>query len=393
MKVLFLAPRFPYPPLKGDQVRSWNQLRILAERHDITFACFAEETVSQSDRQAVEAICRKIVDIPLPRAQKILNLARGIWDRRPFQSLLYASARMRRMVEEHRKQGDFDLVHVQLARMAPYVERMHGLPRVIDFIDSLSLNMRRRESTENSLVRTLVGIERRRLERFESAIAATFERGAIVSEVDWAELGSPGNVEIVPNGVDLSPAPYSGRKPGKVVFSGNMAYDPNVRAAIWFSHEVWPLIKRRVPWAQFVIAGTNPPPRVVALNEKDPTIRVTGFVPDLRQWMQRASVAVAPMRSGSGIQNKVVEAMACGTPVVATPFALGGLRARTGRDLIVEEDATSFADAVCRLLENGENAAEMGARGLEMVRDHHSWERSATAIEELWHRALADRAG
>jgi sugar transferase (PEP-CTERM/EpsH1 system associated) len=390
LRILFLTARFPWPLRRGDQVRAYHQLRLLAPRHRITLVSFGDAPIAREGLAAVSAFCERVFTVPLGRAAMGLGLARGALSPLPLQVSLHSHPRMRRLLREVVGGQAFDLAHAQLARMAPYLE---GLPaaRFADLVDALSLGTRRRSLQRRGPLRWLMALEARRLLRYERRICATVEGSSVVSNVDRRAIGQTARLGLVPNGVDLGALPFDrrGRDPATVVLTGNMGYFSNVDAAGWYARRVHPLVRRSVPEARFLVIGARPAPRVRRLARADPSVRVVGLVDDLRPHLRSATVAVAPMQAGAGQQLKVLEAMASGTPVVATPVAADALEAGGGDALLVAGTPEGFADAVVSVIRDPLRADGLAARARRFVETRHTWERSTAHLEELHGAARA----
>jgi sugar transferase (PEP-CTERM/EpsH1 system associated) len=384
LRILFLASRFPWPLLRGDQARAYHQLRLLASRHRTTLACFRDGEVPLDGLAAVSAVCERVVTVPLGRAAMALGLGRGALSALPFQVSLYRHPRMGQALHLLLAEESFDLVHVQLARMAPYAERL-PLPRFVDLVDALSLSTARRSAQHRGPMRWLAGLEARRLLRYERQLCGRLEGACVASRVDRDAIDGGPRVGIVPNGVDLERFPFErdGRDPATVVFTGNMGYFPNVNAVQWFAGRVWPLVRQQVPSARLDILGARPTPSVRRLATAEGGVRVLGFVADVRAHLRVATVSVAPMQAGAGQQFKVLEAMASGAPVVATPIAAAGLEAGDGDGLLVAEAPEDFAGAVAKLLSDPNRADRLAARARRFVEARYTWERSTAHLEGL----------
>lgn len=400
MRIAFVTARPPFPPLKGDQARAYHQIRLLRARHAITVITLMSSSSDEQDGLTpLRDICERVITVPLRRLDRAASLVRGAFTRLPLQTLLYWSPRANAAIHRALDQGDFDLIHVQLARMAPYLQNRLGTPRVIDLIDSLALNMERRYRREKNVRRYAAWLEWRRLSRYEREICQNFERATVVSATDKQSIGDYDNLSINPIGVDLSQFSYvpvgdQKRQPGLITFTGNMGYFPNIDAATWFASQVFPAVRARFPKSRFEIIGTNPAASIRQLQQSLPNVTVTGHVPNIAERLAAAQVAVVPMLSGSGMQFKVIEAMAVGTPVVATQFALGGLSNLRGDELAIENTAEGFAEQVCRLLSDNAVADSQSRKARAMVERVYSWEACVTDLEHVYQSALlAGRRG
>lgn len=383
-----MAARFPLPARQGFQVRAHHQIRLLAPRHRITLVAFAPREPSPAARSELERHCEEIVTVPLGRAEMLAGLARGVLSDRPLQTSLYETPAMRRAIGGILAARRHDVVHVQLARMARHCEGSTA-PVVVDLIDALSLNMERRASRDPGPARFAAALEAKRLRRYEQWLCRTFAHATVVSAVDRAAIGDFTNLTINPNGVASegelpATAARVAREPECIVFTGNLGYFPNVDAVEWFAREVLPRLRRKRPTARFVVAGTRPHRRVRALASADGAIVVESDPADLRAVLRSATVAVAPMHAGSGQPLKVLEAMECGTPVVATPIAASGLEVEAERDLLIGGDAEAFAAQVERILASPPLAETIAGNARRLVATRYSWERSVAGLESIY---------
>ena len=384
MRILFVAARFPSPPRQGFQVRAAHQIRLLAPRHRITLVAFAPHEPSGPARDELARYCEDVVTVPVGRTEMVAALARGVLSDRPFQTALYETPAMRRAVAQIVAERRHDVVHVQLARMARHLEGA-PMPVVVDLIDALSLNMERRAGRDPGPARYAAALEAKRLRRYEQWLCRTFAHATVVSAVDRAAIGDFPNLSINPNGVELARFPFrpNGPRAPRIAFTGNLGYFPNVDAVEWFAKEVLPRVRRARPDATFIAAGTRPHRRVRALGDAQ-SIVVQEDVPDVGAVLARATVAVAPMHAGSGQPLKILEAMACGTPVVATPIAASGLDAEPGRHLLVGTDAESFAAQVLRVLDEPGLARSLAVEARRLMEERYTWERSVATLESIY---------
>jgi sugar transferase (PEP-CTERM/EpsH1 system associated) len=384
VRLLYLTPRFPHPELKGEQLAAYHRLVALAQGHEVTLLSFFEREHELDHLAQLRDVCAAVELVPLPKWRGVANVAqRAPFGRTPLQLLYYRSRAFAELVERTAQARRFDVAHAVMIRMLPYALQVDA-GRVLDALDSMTLRMRRNVDVEAPPRRWLYEEELRRVERYEPTVPQMVDRVLVASERDRAPFASD-SVVVIPNGVDADRfRPGLARKRGStIVFSGRMSYSPNVRAAVWFSRVVFPLVRASVPDAELVVAGAAPAREVRRLAEL-PGITVTGFVPSMAETLSGASIAVAPMQSGSGIQNKILEAMACGLPLVTTSIGLGGIDARDGTDLIVEDSAEDFASAVVVLLQSDARAAELGRNARARVLDRYTWARAAELIDRVY---------
>jgi glycosyltransferase involved in cell wall biosynthesis len=329
-----------------------------------------------------------MVPLSLPRAAVAL-LRRGL-SAHPLQVAIHESRLMRRAIRAARETEAFDVAHVQLVRMAPYLDDIRPLPHVVDLVDALSLNMERRARHDRGVGRWLARLEGRRLGRYERTVCDAVDRALVGSATDRQALGSPPKLAVVTSGVDLTefPRQHGGREPATVIFAGNMGYFPNVLAARWLGGTILPTVAREVPGVRLRIVGARPDPEVLSMARRDARITVVAGPEHIAPHLGRAAVAVAPMQAGSGQQLKVLEAMASGTPVVATTIAAGGVEARHGEHLLVADEPEAFAAHVVRLLIEPMLAAGLADRARGLVESRYTWDRSVAELERIYESVI-----
>lgn len=393
MRVLVLTTRLPIPPWRGDQVRGFHHLRLLAPRHDITCCALLPRRPAATLVAAVEALGVRVVVERLGLLGALGALGRvAVGDPRPLQVLLYARHRARRRVAALIAHGGFDVIHAQLVRTAAYLPRGAHPPVVLDLIDALSVNLARRAALDHGVLAAIAAREADRLRRFERLLAAQVAQCLVVAPTERAAIGVPA-IEVVPNGVDTEAFAFAeaDRPHARVVFSGNLGYFPNVDAARWLVADIFPRIRAAVPAAELRLVGARPARAVRRLAAR-PGVTVLGNVPDMAAELAAAAIAIVPMRSGSGVQNKVLEAMAVGTAVVTTPGVAAALAAVPGEHLVVAEGAVGLADAVVALLRDRARARTMARAARALVERCYRWTDSARGVEAAWVRALGSGA-
>ncbi|MCX6026200.1 MAG: glycosyltransferase [Chloroflexi bacterium] len=386
-RILFIVSRFPHPPFRGDIVRTLQQIRQLGTRFDITLVAPAPpKGISLSDT-AIDGQC-EFIPVQLAGWHRLLNV-RGLFaERLPLQTAAFYSTAYAKVAAHAVKQRSFDLAHVQMVRIGPVVDKLEGFPIVLDMIDTASLNMERRAGREPPLVRWIVEWEARRLKAYERDLMSRCARIVVSSPADLRALDSPAHGRVVPFGLDLARLTFTeaDREEKEIVFTGRMGYFPNADAAAYFAEEIFPLVRQSVAEARFSIVGIDPPSRVSALSRL-PGVRV---IPDsnLRKYLDRAAVAVAPLRSGTGLQLKVLEAMAKGAPVVATPMVAPAIAADDGEHWFLAESPADFAAKVILLLRNKETARRMARSARRFVEAKFAQDVVVGQMGAIWEEVI-----
>jgi sugar transferase (PEP-CTERM/EpsH1 system associated) len=396
--LLLLIHRIPYPPNKGDKIRSYHLLKHLAQHYRVHLATFVDDPNDWQYVPHVEALCASSHFAKMnPLLSRVRSLG-ALLKNRSLSQEYYRDAGMARWVDDTLAAHKIDRVLVFCSPMAQYAERHRNARRVIDFCDIDSEKWRQYAEQKSFPMNLVYRYEAKQLLRYERQVARDYDASLFVSAPE-AELFRTLAPESSPkighfsNGVDTDyfspeqqhPSPYA---PGEraLVFTGAMDYWPNIDAVKWFASEVFPLIRERTGGemsdARFYIVGSRPAPAVQALAQQ-PGIVVTGTVPDVRPYIAHAAVAVAPLRIARGVQNKVLEAMAMATPVVVSPQALEGIDAVPGSELVLADAPSAFADACAALLEGQADAsAAIGRAARAKVQRQYSWSSNLACIGE-----------
>ena len=392
MKILFTTPRFPYPPYKGDKLRAYHQIKYLSQQHSVTLCSFIQSKEELSYIGELRKYCDHIETILLKPYFSYLNAFFYAFSRIPLQVGYYYSKKMRKKIDELLRRERFDIIHTQLVRMSPYIKDYEKTPKVLDMVDALSLNMKRRLEKEKLPMKLLLHLEYTRLRKYEVDICRAFDKVIVCSESDKQFLRCNGNVVVCPNGVDTDFFYFTEsteRSSLDLCFLGNMRYFPNIDAVSFFVKKIFPLVKKKISNVKFYIVGINPPGCIRNLARKYKDIIVTGFVEDVRSYLKKAAVAVYPIRSGSGIQNKVLEAMASGTPVVATPYALEGIQVNPEHHAIMADKPEEFASRVVELLSDAGLRRRIATNARKLVEDVYNWDAYGRELETIYASVLA----
>lgn len=383
MRILFITPRFPYPPVKGDRVRPYNFIKELSRRHTIDLCSFYETKNELGVIDEMKRYCNKIEVISLHPWQSYANLLKSVINLKPLQVNYYHSLAMVKKIEEMISSSPYDIIHVVLQRMMEHVKEIPADKIVLDQIDALSLNMQRRAFAENNPIKKAVFYmeyaNMKRYERGQKKYAACI----ITSEKDKQALGDD-SIQVIPNGVDIDYfTPAQNNKDIDLIFTGNMGYFPNVDSVLYLCNKILPKILLRYPSLKLYIVGTNPAREVQKLADNK-NIFVTGFVDDIRQYLNRTKVFVAPLRSGSGIQNKILEAMACGLPVVTTSYGNAAIKAKPDQQLVIMDEPNQFADKVIDILNNESLRKTLGANARAYMEQEFSWLSQTNKLEQIY---------
>ena len=382
--LLFLCHRIPYPPNKGDKIRSFHVLKFLAERYRIFLAAFIDDPVDWAQKEKLHAWCEESFFQGLnPTWARVRSLS-GFITGKPLTLPYYHDPNMASWIDHTMEREKIRHVLVYSSAMAQYTigPRFDGTKRVIDFVDVDSDKWRQYAAKKQWPISWIYKWEARQLLAFERSMAEMFDTSSFVSKEEAALFcklapESAEKVNYFANGVDLenfnpdreytNPYPEGGRQ---IAFTGAMDYWPNEDAVTWFAEEVLPELRNKWPGTAFYIVGSRPTDKVLKLGSL-PGVTVTGSVPDVRPYVAHATVIVAPMRIARGIQNKVLEAMSMAKSVVVTSMGLEGINASNGRELLVADTVSEFVDSISKLF-SGEMKG-IGDRARQKVCMEFSW--------------------
>jgi sugar transferase (PEP-CTERM/EpsH1 system associated) len=383
MRLFFLLPRVPYPTEKGDKLRAFHQITQLSKHHEIILCALNDGTLHDDAIPVLKKYVKAIHIIPLSKITVFFNIVKALFSGKPLQVGYFynaASARkIRKLIEETKP----DHIFCQLIRVAEYVKNI-PIKKTLDYQDVFSKGVERRLSTAPFYLKPFLQIEYNRLQNYEREAFDAFDNKIIISKPDRDLIPHPDREKIivVANGVDTGFfKPMERTKEYDLVFTGNMGYPPNINAAEYLVNEILPHILHQKPGFRLLIAGASPHLKVQVL--KSEQVTVSGWVADMRECYAAARIFIAPMQIGTGLQNKILEAMAMEIPCITSPLAFQALNARDGEDILVADTPEMYAKQILMLLENPEKAGEIARNGHDFVLRNYSWEREADKINQL----------
>lgn len=398
-ELLFIAHRVPYPPNKGDKIRSYHALRHLAARHRVHLCAFVDDPADLAHEQVLRKICASVRLIPLNVQVARLRSLAGLADGRPLGLPYYHDRQMQAHVQSLARERPIDRVFVFSSTMAQYVESLTGATRVLDMCDVDSDKWSQYAQRHRWPLSWIYRREGELLGKSEREYARIFDATLLASnnETEYLRKAAPESahkVHAMRNGVDVEffdPArefvtPFAADQEA-IVFTGAMDYWANADAVAWFAQEVLPKIVQRRPAVRFYIVGSNPNESVRKLAEL-PAVTVTGSVPDVRPYVRHARAVVVPLRVARGIQNKVLEALAMARPLVASKAALEGLDHKPVPTVTLANEPEEFGAAVIATLERVA-AGEQDSRGRKYVCDHYGWEATLQSLDTMFSRGAA----
>lgn len=390
MEILFLTGRLPYPPNRGDRLRAYNFLRVLSQEHQITLLSFIGDDWETGNIGPLRPFCRDIQLVHRGQVQSALTTGINSWRRTPFQSLYYKSTVMQGAVDRLLDRRHFDVVYVHLFRMAQFVAGRTNPYRILDLTDAISSEIERSLPYRDAKWRLIYRIELPRIRRYEREIVNHFDEAWLISNAEREQLlqeTTNDKVLVVPNGIDTGRFRPSGKSTAapNLIFVGHMGVFHNIDAAEYLVRDILPLIHHHIPAARLNLVGAEPAIEVQRLGAQA-SVRVLGHVTDLNAELNNAAIFAAPLRFAAGVQNKVLEAMAVGLPVVTTTYVNKGLQAENGRHLLIADDAATFAEMVIRLLGDANLRHKIGRAAREFVVQHYRWEDVLTRMNEIERR-------
>lgn len=383
--ILFVTPYVPSPV----RIRPFGFIRELARQgHRVTLVCLVQPAWEECYLTEVAPFCERIYPIYLHGLDPYISTLKSLPTKIPLSVAYCQSNQFTQFVRDLVDKNSFDLIHTEFVRATPATIDIGGIPKLYDAVDSLTLAYRR-----SILAAHVPAVQRLRalaewikMRHYEPWVIGHYDKTIISSSADGTELNKVEiPCEVIPNGVDFDYFSFQNgdRSKKTIVFLGKMSYYVNVASVLWFYREVFPHIRKRHPDVRLLIVGRNPIPAITRLS-KDAAVSVTGTVPDVRPYLREATLAICPMVSGSGIQNKLLEAMSLGTPCVATSIACMALQTQPNHDILVANSAQNFASATCAVIEQSELRRNLAENGRLYVERFHNWQSIGKSLDQIY---------
>lgn len=384
MKLLVVLSRFPYPLEKGDKLRAYHQIRVLSRQHDIYLFALSDNEVPLASMEAMKPFCQEIRVGRFCWWTKLTNSLRAFFKGWPIQCGYFYSREAKKALRQFADEVKPDMVYAQLVRTVPYVQELEG-EKTIDYQDVFSQGMLRRAQRAPFWKRPFFKMESRRLRRYEAEVFPLFQHHTIITEVDrdLMPVKEKDKIRIVGNGVDFEQYRYEGQEKNyDLIFAGNMSYAPNVDAAEFIVKQILPRLLPQFPNLRLVLCGTDPAPRVRAL--QGPHVTVTGWVESIAEYYAQSRIFLAPMRLGTGLQNKLLEAMATQLPCVTSPLAGKPLKGITDQhDILICDKVEEYVEAITQLLTDNGYYQQISQQGYQYVQQRYSWEAATEPLLQL----------
>ena len=397
MKILYVCHRFPFPPKRGGKIRPFNMIRHLSQNHQVTVCSLARSEAEAEEGRGIAPHCERfemgVVSNPVQMLRMVARLPTTVPSSMGYFYSPDLAAKVNALLASER----FDLIFVHCSSVAQYVSHVRDIPKILDFGDMDSQKWLEYVNYKPFPLKAGYWLEGSKMEREEKRLARLFNMCTATTRAEWETLESYStgvSTDWFPNGVDADffRPDGEGYDPDTISFIGRMDYYPNQEAMFRFCEQIWPLLRAKRPEMKLLIVGADPIPAVIKLGEL-PGVTVTGSVPDVRPYILRSAAMVAPLNIARGTQNKILEAMAMGVPVVSSRIAAGGVDALGEEHFLVADTPMQYADAILRLVEQPAERERLSRAGRERMLSHHAWPRSMERLDGIIERCLTEFRG
>lgn len=384
MKILYLTSRVPYPINKGDKLRAYYHIKYLADKHEFFLFSIDEENISLDEDNPLQAYCKHIKVEKINKIRILKNLLKNVFDEIPFQTAYFYDKKIKKSLLKELKKINPDIIICQLIRCAEYVRDLKGIPKIIDYVDVISKGLERRMERVNIILKLLLKVELNRVRKYERLIFNEFDDAIIITENDRNHLpiNNINKVNVIPNGIDIEFfRPVNSIKEYDLFFSGNLNYPPNVDASLFIVKNILPLVLKEKSDIKVLIGGSTPSKKILKL--KSEIVDVKGWVDDIRLYYQKSKIFVAPMRLGTGLQNKLLQAMAMKIPCVVSELTAKGLINEGRGVLLVANSVIEYKEHILKLLNDKSFYNELSEAAYEYVNKYYDWKKIINNLENL----------
>ena len=386
MRILFLTSRFPYPLEKGDKLRAFHQVKELSKNHEVILVAVSDQLVLPEHLDALKPYCKKMLVHQISLPGLLRNLLATLFNKLPFQVGYFYSKGFQKKINDVIGSDQPDAIFCQLVRMAEYVRPIKHIPKTLDYMDAFSKGLERLSQRSSFPKKFMVKMEWKRLLRYEEIIFQDFNQHAIISEQDRSLIPHPdrNRIHVIPNGVDVDfyrPLFEADAKKYDLIFSGNMAYPPNVESALFIAKEIMPLLWKKNSGIKLVIAGATPVKEILRL--KSENIEVTGWVDDMRTCFAGSKIHLAPMLISIGLQNKILQAMAMKIPCIISTQANNAIHAPVNDCLLIADRPEEYVKKIFQLLNDESERKMMAENAYRFVRENFNWEVQVSKLERI----------
>ncbi len=383
MKIFVLLSRVPFPLDKGDKLRAYNFIKYLSKKNEIILACLNDTILDSDDVAELQKYCTRIVIYKITKKSIFSNLLKAFFTGMPFQEGYFYNSKVKRSIHSLINEIKPDHIFCQLIRTSEYVKDIN-IPKTLDYQDALAQGVKRRIEKAPFYMKFILKMEYKRLLKYEHDIFDSFNHKLIISEPDKLLIAHPDNksIHVIKNGLDHDYyKPIKSEKVYDLIFSGNMAYPPNIDAAEYLINDILPLVKREYPTIKVLIAGADPHKRLKKLASD--TITITGWVDDMRECYTTSRIFIAPMRIGTGLQNKLLEAMSMKLPCITTSLANDSLGAKNDSEILVGNTAAELAQHIIKLMSDEITFNNISRKGCNYVNSNYSWKTEISKLEHI----------
>ena len=390
MKIAILLSRVPYPLEKGDKLRAYNQIKELSQRHEIYLYALNDKKIHPQAIAVLSSYCKQIHVMNIGKWSILINVIKFFFKRMPMQCGYFYNAHWYKYFQSQMDALKPDVIYAQLIRTAEYV-RYRPEKKVLDYQDVFSKGMYRMMTRAKGIKALVYKSEYKRLQDYESQVFNDFDHKTIITQVDRDLIKHPmsNKIVVVPNGVDTQYfMPQAVEKKYDIIFTGNMSYTPNIFACEYLVKEILPQLLKKEPNIRVVLCGVTPSSRVLSLRSK--YVEVTGWVDDIREYYAKSKLFVAPMELGTGLQNKLLEAMSMGLPCITSPLASEPIKAVSHQEILVCNSVLGYVDAIYTLLHDKQQYQTISQQANVFVKQHYNWVETTKILEHLFNDCYND---